>query len=417
MTATSTPQVTAHGTAEAHGKAEQFRRRYTRGSVWAVLVLVLVSAGCGSTSPTSTPGTGATPEPSPTKALDASTTAQLQTALDDARAQGGFPGVIAAVWTPNGTWTGASGTTGQGQNAVPTATDHTRIGSLTKTVTATVLLQLYESGQVTLEDPIGKYVSGIPNGDTATLRQLANMTSGIPSYTADDAFQKQLFTDPTKAWTPEQLVDVVRGKPADFAPGSSWEYSNTNYVLLGMVIEKVTGKPAAEVFQERIFGPLGMTQTSFPAQSNAIADPHLFGITAQGQSSGQTTDATNWNPSVAFTAGAIISNLDDLHTWSEALFTGNGILKPETQQLRRDSIIHNIPPNTPTMGFGIGIGDRDGWWGFDGDIPGYTSSLYHNYDRQTTIIVAVNSDIPLPGTTPPALPAPAVFAALVKALQ
>jgi hypothetical protein len=92
MTATSTPQVTAHGTAEAHGKAEQFRRRYTRGSVWAVLVLVLVSAGCGSTSPTSTPGTGATPEPSPTKALDASTTAQLQTALDDTRAQGGFPG-------------------------------------------------------------------------------------------------------------------------------------------------------------------------------------------------------------------------------------------------------------------------------------------------------------------------------------
>ena len=142
MTATSTPQVTAHGTAEAHGKAEQFRRRYTRGSVWAVLVLVLVSAGCGSTSPTSTPGTGATPEPSPTKALDASTTAQLQTALDDTRAQGGFPGVIAAVWTPNGTWTGASGTTGQGQNAVPTATDHTRIGSLTKTVTATVLLPL-----------------------------------------------------------------------------------------------------------------------------------------------------------------------------------------------------------------------------------------------------------------------------------
>jgi D-alanyl-D-alanine carboxypeptidase len=325
--------------------------------------------------------------------------------------------VIAGIWTPNDTWIGTSGTTGQGQNTVPTPTDHVRIGSLTKTVTATVVLQLYESGQVSLEDTIGKYVSGMPNGDTATLRQLATMTSGIPSYSEDNAFQKQLFMNPTKAWTPEQLIDVVRGKPADFAPGTAWAYSNTNYVLLGMVIEKVTGKPAAAVYQERSFGPLGMVQTSFPAQSNAIADPHLFGVTAQGQPNGQTADSTNWNPSFAFTAGAMISTLDDLHTWSKALFTGNGILKPETQQLRRDSIIHNIPPNTPTMGFGFGIGDRNGWWGFDGEIPGYTTSLYHNYDRQTTIIVAVNSDIPLPGTAPPALPAPAVFAALVKALQ
>jgi len=411
MTATGGPHVAAWG------KVRLPRRRYTRRSAWAVLVLLLVSAGCGSTAPASTPGTGSTGAPSSARALDASAAAKLQMALDAVRAQGGFPGVIAGVWTPNDTWIGTSGTTGQGRNALPTPTDHTRIGSLTKTVTATVVLQFYESGQVSLEDTIGKYVSGMPNGDTATLRQLANMTSGIPSYTADDAFQKQLFTDPAKAWTPEQLVDVVRGKPADFAPGNGWEYSNTNYVLLGMVIEKVTGKPVGEVFQERIFGPLWMTETSFPTQSDVIADPHLFGITAQGQPSNQTADATNWNPSVAFTAGGIISTLDDLHKWSEGLFTGNGILKPETQQLRRDSIIHNIPPNTPTMGFGFGIGDRNGWWGFDGDIPGYTTSLYHNYDRQTTIIVAVNSDIPLPGTTPPALPAPAVFAALVKALQ
>jgi D-alanyl-D-alanine carboxypeptidase len=412
MTATGGPRVAARG------KVIPPRCRYTRRtSTWAALVLVLVSAGCGSTAPASAPSTGSTGAPSPATALDASTTAKMQMALDGTRAQGGFPGVIAGVWTPNDTWIGTSGTTGEGKNAVPTPADHVRIGSLTKTVTATVVLQLYESGQVSLEDTIGKYVSGMPNGDTATLRQLANMTSGIPSYSEDNAFQKQLFMNPTKAWTPEQLIDMVRGKPADFAPGTAWEYCNTNYVLLGMVIEKVTGKPAAAVYQERIFGPLGMAQTSFPAQSNAIADPHLFGVTAQGQPSGQTADATNWNPSFASTAGAMISTLDDLHTWSKGLFTGNGILKPEIQQLRRDSIIHNIPPNTPTMGFGFGIGDRNGWWGFDGDIPGYTTSLYHNYDRQTTIIVAVNSDIPLPGTAPPALPAPAVFDALVKALQ
>ena len=180
-----------------------------------------------------------------------------------------------------------------------------------------------------------------------------------------------------------------------------------------MVIEKVTGKPIADVFQERIFGPLGMTQTSFPTATTDIPAPNLFGVTDQGQPTGHTTDATHWNPSEAFTAGEIISTVDDLKKWGDALFTGTGILTPETQQLRRDSIIRDIPPNTPTAGYGIGIGDRDGWWGHDGDIPGYTTVLFHNYDNQTTIIVAVNSDIDVPGG---AAPAPAVFAALAKAL-
>jgi D-alanyl-D-alanine carboxypeptidase len=412
VTTTQGQQVTGHCT------EKRFRHRYARRYTGAALaVLLLACAGCGSTNGTSDAGTGSTTGSSTVKPLDASTTGRLQKALDDTRAQAGFPGVIVGVWSPNGTWIGTSGTMGQGKEGTPTPSDHTRIGSLTKTVTATVLLQLFEDGKISLDDPIGKYVPGIPNGETATLRQLADMTSGIPNYSADDAFQKQLFTDPQKAWTPEQLLEFVRGKAPDFPPGKGWEYSNTNYVLLGMVIEKVTGTPIAQVFQERIFGPLDMTQTSFPTQSSDIADPHLYGVTAQGQPTGQTADATTWNPSAAFTAGEIISTLDDLHTWGEALFTGHGILKPETQQLRRDSIIHDIPPNTATAGFGIGIGDRNGWWGFDGDIPGYTTSLFHNYDQQTTIIVAVNSDIALPGTTPPVLPAPAVFNAVSQALQ
>ena len=153
----------------------------------------------------------------------------------------------------------------------------------------------------------------------------------------------------------------MRDTPPSFAPGAGWEYSNTNYVLLGMVIEQVTGQSITDVFQERIFGPFGMTQSTFPPGTTDISAPNLFGLTEQGQPTGQTTDATHWNPSEAFTAGAIMSTLDDLKTWADALFTGEGILDAETQQLRRDSIIHDIPPNTPTAGYGIGIGDRDGW--------------------------------------------------------
>ena len=194
-------------------------------------------------------------------------------------------------------------------------------------MTATVILQLVEEGKLKLSDPIGKYVPGMPNGDTATIQQLAEMTSGIAPYTRSDEFQKQLFADPQKVWTPEELIAFEKGQPAEFAPGKGWDYSNTNYVLLGMVIEQVTGKSIADVFQERLFGPLGMNDTVFPGTSNAIADPHLRGATVQGQDDGVIGDATDWNPTEAYTAGEVISTLEDLETWAHALFTGEGILE------------------------------------------------------------------------------------------
>lgn len=347
--------------------------------------------------------------------FDAATTASLQKALDDTRAAGAFPGAIAGVWFPQGSWVGTTGTKGEGSAEAPAPTDHTRIGSLTKTMTATVLLQLVHEGALSLDDPIGKYVPGVPN-DTATLRQVADMTSGIPTYTVNEDFTAQLFANPEKVWTPEELVAFVRDTAPDFAPGTSWNYSNTNYVLLGMAIEQVTGKPIAQVFSDRLFTQLGMAQTVFPAGDPAIADPHLDGLTDQGQPAGQTTDATNWSPSEAFTAGEVVSTFDDLQLWAHALFTGQDVLDPASQQLRRDSVVFNQGPLTATSGYGIGIVDRDGWWGHDGEIPGYTSSVQHNYETDTTIITVVNSDIGIPAEPKPLAAAPAVSAALNAAL-
>jgi len=425
-----------------HASRLQWRGR-ALAAAFVVPVLAL-SAACGSTTPdaaaTSSPASGtstavATSSTAPattapvTKSSSAPATAaatsgtrfddatqvSFQKVLDDTRATGGFPGVIALVRSPQGTWIGTSGTIGEGLDDAPTPTDHTRVGSLTKTMTATVILQLSEEGLLDLNAPIGNYVPGMPNGDTATLQQLAEMTSGIAPYTTSDVFQQQLFADPLKVWTPEELVAFEQGQPAEFAPGEGWQYSNTNYVLLGMVIEQVTGKPIADVYQERLFGPLGMTNTTFPGSSNAIADPHLRVLTEQGQADGVTADATDWNPSEAFTAGEVISTLEDLEIWANALFTGEGILEPATQQMRRDSINRTIPPNSATAGYGFGIGDMGGWWGHDGQIPGYTTAVMHNYDLDTTIIVLVNSDIPLPGEKGPE-PAPAVQKALAEAL-
>ncbi|MET9202419.1 serine hydrolase domain-containing protein [Gordonia sp. NPDC003585] len=347
--------------------------------------------------------------------MDAATTAALQKVLDDTRVRTGAPGALARIISTNGTWTGASGTTAASGTSKPGATDHTRVGSLTKTMTATVLLQLVQESKVSLADPIGKYVPGAPN-PSATLQQVADMSSGIPSYTASNAFTDTYFAHPEKPWQPQQLVDIAKSMPAVFAPGQGWQYSNTNYGLLGMVIEKVLGQPIGEVFGKRLFGPLGMDNTSFPGDSTAIPAPYLSGLTNQGQPAGSNVDSTHWNPSMAFTAGAVISTLDDPQKWGAALFTGAGILDARTQQLRRDSILHSPPPNSPTAGYGIGLGDRDGWWGHDGDLPGYNSVLFHNYTTNTTVIVLTNTDnsTTIDGRPTPA--AQAIFAGLAAAL-
>lgn len=392
-------------------RATALLRMVTIGAA-AVLGLAACSpsetaSGAGSSS--AAPGSGQT------TSVPADTAAAFQKAIDDTRAAGNLPGVIARVISPAGTWTGTSGVRAAGGDDPIQTADHTRIGSLTKTMTATLLLQLVQEGRVSLDDRIDRFVPDAPNG-SATLRQVADMTSGIPSYTASESFDRKFFADPESVWTPTELVDTAKALPPSFPPGQGWEYSNTNYVLLGLVIEKVLAKPIGEVFADRIFTPLGMDESSWPGGSVEIPDPHLDGLTDQGQPDGQTVDSTRWNPSFASTAGAVISTVDDLQTWGEALFTGQGVLNPPTQQLRRDSILTSPPPNTATSGYGIGIGNRDGWWGHDGDFPGYNTSLFHNYDSDTTIIIVINIDDAMTVDGKSTTPVSAVQAGLIAAL-
>ena len=392
-------------------RATALLRMVTIGAA-AVLGLVACSpsetaSGAGSSS--AAPGSGQT------TSVPADTAAAFQKAIDDTRAAGNLPGVIARVISPAGTWTGTSGVRAAGGDDPIQAADHTRIGSLTKTMTATLLLQVVQEGRVSLDDRIDRFVPDAPNG-SATLRQVADMTSGIPSYTASESFDRKFFADPESVWTPTELVDTAKALPPSFPPGQGWEYSNTNYVLLGLVIEKVLAKPIGEVFADRIFTPLGMDESSWPGGSVEIPDPHLDGLTDQGQPDGQTVDSTRWNPSFASTAGAVISTVDDLQTWGEALFTGQGVLNPPTQQLRRDSILTSPPLNTATSGYGIGIGNRDGWWGHDGDFPGYNTSLFHNYDSDTTIIIVINTDDAMTVDGKSTTPVSAVQAGLIAAL-
>ena len=379
-----------------------------------VITVLIVSAGCASSTPESPPSVSAV---STSEAFTPEVEARLQTVLDGIIAKFDAPGVQAGVWTDGGQWIGSAGVAEKGSTREITTADHTRIGSITKTMTATVILQLIEEGKVSFDDVIDTYVPGMPNGDTVTIKNLLEMQSGIPTYTTGESSVVAKYSaDPTSSFSAQELVDSVKKMPPMFAPGTTFFYSNTNYVLLGMVIEKVTGASIADNFGQRLLGPLGMSQTSVPGTATELPEPYLFGISEQADPLGKVKDATNWNPSFADTAGEVISTLDDLRIWGVALGTGEGILRPETQELRVASVKQTVPPNTPDRSYGMGIVNTAGWLGHTGEIPGYNTVLNYQPDSRTTIAVMVNSDIPGGTDKNPVAPAVAAFEGLAEAI-
>jgi D-alanyl-D-alanine carboxypeptidase len=312
---------------------------------------------------------------------------------------------------------------------------HHRIGSVTKTFTISLLLQAAAEGLLSLDDTIDQYVDGVPNGDKITLRQMANMTSGVANYTEDDQWGEEQLSDPHRVWEPEELAQVgIKDSPL-FDPGTQWHYSNTNTVLLGLVLEQVTGETIGELYRERIIEPLGLQDTSFPDLTNSsLPDPHAQGYTLQGQSSGgEPIDATDWSPSEAWTAGEMISTAEDLLTYGRALGTGESLLPPEQQTERLDSFVSDLPLNqAPLKGnlaYGLGLGNDRGWVGHNGEIPGYNTYLFYHPDLDAVVAVEVNSDISsgeCPEDTPTvkdgpqditcAEPADRIFSALAEAL-
>ena len=332
--------------------------------------------------------------------------AAIDAALAKAFAASKAPGVVVGIWIPGeGSYVATRGVSDIRTGKPMRVADHFRIGSITKTVTATLLLILADEKRLRLDDPVGKYASWVPNGDKITLRMLADMTAGLHSYTEDDEWVKTAFSDFKRVWTPRELVDVgIRHQP-DFPPGQGWHYSNTNYVLLGMILEQVTGKKIQTSFDEKIFKPLKLTQTSWPIGA-ALPNPYAHGTTVQTLDD-KLDDATHRNPSWAFTAGELVSTMADLRTWVVSYATGS-LVSPEMQKERLTWM--TLPPNTPERAYGIGIGIDHGWLGHTGELPGYNCSAFYLPDKQAVIVVTVNSDIPVGKNNP----APTIMKALTQ---
>ncbi|MET0325449.1 MAG: serine hydrolase domain-containing protein [Ilumatobacteraceae bacterium] len=318
------------------------------------------------------------------------------------------PGAIVLVRRGDETQAQAYGTREIGTEDPLTTDDHFRIGSNTKTMTGTALLQLVDAGLVALDDPVSRYRPDVPDGDRITVAQLLDMRSGLPSYTVLESFNRILDDEPDRVWEPDELVAIGLAEPASFAPGAGWEYSNTNTVLAGLIVEQVAGRPLREVLHERIFEPLALRHTSLPAIDDAtIPDPHphgyLFGtnvstltpegaiLTEQDQRAARAgtlrpSDQTGLNPSWGWAAGAAISTVGDLATYVEAL-VGGGLLSAGLQRQRLASVPPPDPAHPEAAGYGLALARFGPMLGHDGSLPGYQSFMGHDPDRSVTLIV------------------------------
>jgi D-alanyl-D-alanine carboxypeptidase len=398
-------------------------RTATRWSVAAV-ALALVGAACtNTTGDTRSAGTAApasaSPAMAPASGLKTVDPAELQAIVDQTVKDEMIPGAVVLLRTPQGEFRLASGTAERGVERPPDVDTHFRIASNTKTMTAAVVLQLAQEGRIGLDDPVSTYVPGVPGGDNITITELLTMRSGLDNFTNSPVMAKSLDDDPAKGWTPEELLAIAFAQPPHATPGAEFEYNNTNYVLLGLVIEKAGGRPLATEFQERLFTPLGMTNTELPARdSNRIPEPfthgYLYGsssvalygtpeytpeqIAAARAGTLSPTDYTDVNHSFAYAAGGVVSTAKDLGTWMGAL-VGGRVLGAEYQKMWLDSPLPEDPDRPAGMSYGYGINRLS--WGpntillHGGETAGYNSSMVRDAANDMTIVVWTNLTVDL----------------------
>ncbi|MFD0306976.1 serine hydrolase domain-containing protein [Streptomyces sp. NPDC127119] len=329
-------------------------------------------------------------------------TSRLDKAMDEVGKKADIPGAVVGLWMPGkGCYVRSMGVADTRTGEPMAADSFVRIGSETKTFTVTALLELVDEGRAGLDDPISTYVKGVPNGHRITLRHLAEMRSGLFPYTEDPGFVQDLLSDPQRTFTPRQSLAYGFKHRNTSAPGAKFQYSNSNLVLLGMVIEKVSGRPLADFIHHRVLRPAHLRHTLFP-QGNEFPQPHPRGYTDQTLS-GEVADATDWNPSWAWAAGAMISNLHDLRIWAKSVATGQ-LLSPETQKQR----LNTLPTGIPGTTYGLGILNTHGWIGHNGSIPGYETVTVYLPSEKATLVVMMNTDILSAGQEPSTLLARAI---------
>jgi D-alanyl-D-alanine carboxypeptidase len=318
---------------------------------------------------------------------------RLQHVLADTSARYRGIGLQATViFGQRSTWTGAAGYASL-KRLCPETPDHLMgIGSMTKLFTATLVMQQVEQRAISLDDPVSRWVDA-PAAGTVNVRQLLNHTSGVPEYAWDPWLIARWLGLPAKIWRPEELLAVIRHRPLRFPPGARHEYSNSNYLLLGIVLQQVTGRPYEVLLREQLLGPLGLTGTYFgDGPCNLpIANAYDEALIRLGR-----RNVTGFRRSLlsgGYAAGGMLSTSEDVACFLHALMSGT-VLSPGALR-EMQSWVPTPDPDLPCQqGYGLGlrkllIGEET-WVGHTGSMPGYSGIAVHNRAREVTIAVLSN---------------------------
>lgn len=359
------------------------RRHLVRWTGAAALVPWLASCGGGGGSGNAE-GIVIPPATPETPSRDAAYVKAVEALMSTYRPPGVLAGVRVAGAAP---WTRAFGQADVAK-ATPLSLDSTfPLRSITKSFTVTVFLQLVKLGQLGLDDKVARYIPGVPNGNLISLADLAGNQSGLADYSMQPSFIEAFVEDFLRVWTPQELVAISFAVPPSFLPGEQYEYSNTNTVLLGLVIEVVTGLPLADVLAAQIFRPLRLTGTSYPSTA-ALPPPAPTGY-AVDVATGAVDDQPLVSPTCLAGSGAMASTLADLLAWGDAL--GRGTLIGAQLQGVRKSRARNVTNGPEYDRYGLGIGQIGNWWGHTGSGVGFQVATMFLEARSATVSVMVNA--------------------------
>jgi len=355
------------------------------------------------------------PRPAPTAQSAQSALAplrvRLQAVVDSLHTGSGYPGLSVGVAGPAGSLGIAAGLADTARRESLSPRHLLLQGSVGKTYFAALALQLVSEGKLDLDAPISRYLgqeswfARLPNADRIRVRHLMNHTSGLIRYEFGDAFTRQLGAQPDRVWRPEELVAFIFDQRAPFAPGEGWEYSDTNYIVLGMILEKITGSSVYAEVERRFLRPLSLTHT-VPSDRRVIA-----GL-AQGYAGAENpfggTDAMILpdgrfaiNPQFEWTGGGMASTTEDLARWAFALYGGN-VLRPSELASMLQGVPAPLGPQGTTYGLGVIVRPLQAGttWGHSGFFPGYlTEMMYFPADRWA-VAVQVNSSAAPRGSLP-----------------
>jgi D-alanyl-D-alanine carboxypeptidase len=366
---------------------------------WIAIGLAAVTAAAAATT-TATAATAAT-----TPVQHAYSQQDLQRDLDAITATG-VPGVLAEVRTGARELRGTSGVADLDSRTPVNSNGFFRIGSNTKTFLSVVVLQLAEDHRLSLDDTVGRWLPGVVHGNgndggKITVRELLQHTSGLHNYTDDlqaqitspEAYRKLEFHQ----FSQQDLLDIALAHRPDSAPGTTWNYSNTNYILLGMIIEKVTRDSWEDQVTRRIIVQLGLHHTYAPGTSTRLPRPHATGYLIFDKNT--RVDTTAENMSWAGSAGALISTAADLTRFWSAIGRG-ALLDPAQTREMRDTVpaTGGDSASVPGSRYGLGIfriplSCGGGYWSHEGDVPGYNTIGAVSNDGRTTVVLSINSNV------------------------